>query len=1503
MRKKLFTFLLALVTSVGMSWATDPIVITTNTQQSSYIHSTVIITCDNDGDGDGFAIGGNTGYTATITNLGSSTISEIVLVPGYYKSNHPYVRANGAAPTTSSNDLITFTDVNSNSVTLSMSTTNNFQIKEVRVTLVGGGSTDQDVADAVIALINAIPNPVEYNATCYDAIALARALYDNLTDAQKALVSNYSTLTAAEAAYAALAPQPVSGDVLPGAFTINGDGDQINFSKANLQYAGSPATWKFAENQWSIIGAAQADDNRDLFGWGTGDAPNKVSSELSDYADYHEWGENMGEGWYTLSRDEWYYLFKTRDNASTLCGPAVVNGVSGIIILPDDWTLPGGMSFNPSATNFGANAYADEAWETMENAGAVFLPVAGYRYNGNINWVGQSGYYWSSSVASAGASAWCYRLTKDNVSREYYNLHYGMCVRLVKAVVKSDQEFADPVIALIEAIGTVEYTQVCKNRIDAARAAYDHLTDAQKALVINYSTLTNAEATYASLAPTPATDGSLPGAFTINGDGDQINFSKGNLQYVGSWQFAANQWDIIGAAQADDNRDLFGWGTGDAPNKVSMTLADYAEYHEWGTNMGDGWYTLSRDEWTYLFQTRTNAANLYAPANVNGVNGFVVLPDEWVQPYGTTFTPGVTNYGTNVYADAAWTSMEDAGAVFLPVAGYRYNGNVNWQGQSGFYWSSTVASEGASAWSWLISASDGARRDHYNLYYGMPVRLVKAVVKSDQEFADPVIALIEAIGSVEYTQDCKNRIDAARAAYDHLTDAQKALVINYSTLTNAETTYASLAPTPATDGSLSGAFTINANGDQIVFSKGNLQYHCTNHVWQFATNQYDIIGGDNANISDSYDGWIDLFGYGTGNNPTLVSTSYGDYSTFTDWGVNAISNGGNEANLWRTLTSTEWLYMFRLRPEAHNKYGAATVANVPGIIVLPDVYVGPAINTVRDAWVNNVISSSEWAAYEAAGAVFLPAAGYRSGTTMYNVGSEGFCWSSTPDPSDAEYSYKLCLSPISVIEPQGFGRRNEGISVRLIKAASAQDIADVVIALINAIPNPVAYNDECKDAIDAARAAYDALTDAQKDLVANYGVLTDAETAYAQLIPHPHGECGAQGNNLLWDLDPSTGVLTITGSGAMNDWAVYSNLPWYDNRSEITSVVLPSGITSIGTQAFRECTNLASINMTENYPAGLTAINQEAFFHTALTSVTIPESVVTIGRDAFFQNENITDVYCYADPNNLTWNDFWCDDFKNADHATDCHVKACALSIFEANWGGTPYNVKTSTGVNVTFVGDLPGDCPAPTPTNEQVPTNADPENPSYHYSTFFHSTQNYKLTNDGTQAFIADLSNNDLVLTEIANGTQVIPANTAVILRKTGSADPVVLTPTEENGVSVNPDDNSLEGVDDETAITSIDGLTATNCYVLSGTAQYGVGFYRILGSELKAHKAYVKYAGLQNNAPKRMRFIFNQEQTTTGVESVRSSVISSQKLIENGQLIIIKNGVKYNAQGQIVK
>ena len=86
---------------------------------------------------------------------------------------------------------------------------------------------------------------------------------------------------------------------------------------------------------------------------------------------------------------------------------------------------------------------------------------------------------------------------------------------------------------------------------------------------------------------------------------------------------------------------------------------------------------------------------------------------------------------------------------------------------------------------------------------------------------------------------------------------------------------------------------------KIDFAPANLQYHCTQHVWRFAEHSYDIIGSANANISDSYNGWIDLFGYGTSGvnySPTLHTTNNADYAsgdianTDNDWGVNEIQS-------------------------------------------------------------------------------------------------------------------------------------------------------------------------------------------------------------------------------------------------------------------------------------------------------------------------------------------------------------------------------------------------------------------------------------------------------------------------------------------------------------------------------------------------------------------------------------------------------------------------------------
>ena len=217
-----------------------------------------------------------------------------------------------------------------------------------------------------------------------------------------------------------------------------------------------------------------------------------------------------------------------------------------------------------------------------------------------------------------------------------------------------------------------------------------------------------------------------------------------------------------------------------------------------------------------------------------------------------------------------------------------------------------------------------------------------------------------------------------------------------------------------TPGKLPGEFTINADGRKVNFSQGNLQYQASTDTWCFAEHQYDMIGSGNANISDSYTGWIDLFGWGTGNNPTNSSDINSDYSTFTDWGANVISNGGNAANMWRTLTKDEWVYLF-----ANHTKGWSTVNGVNGYVIRPD-----GVNTAVAA----SYTDEEWAVEEAAGSVFLPAANSRGGTT-YNNGSWGDYWSSTPyNSNDAYYLYFAW----DQLNPSASSGRFGGRSVRLV---------------------------------------------------------------------------------------------------------------------------------------------------------------------------------------------------------------------------------------------------------------------------------------------------------------------------------------------------------------------------------------------------------------------------------------------------------------------------------------
>lgn len=192
------------------------------------------------------------------------------------------------------------------------------------------------------------------------------------------------------------------------------------------------------------------------------------------------------------------------------------------------------------------------------------------------------------------------------------------------------------------------------------------------------------------------------------------------------------------------------------------------------------------------------------------------------------------------------------------------------------------------------------------------------------------------------------------------------------------------------------------------------------------------------------------------------------------------------------------------------------------------------------------------------------------------------------------------------------------------------------------------------------------------------------------------------------------------------------------------------------------------------------------------------------------------------------------------------------------------------------------------------ITANVDPDHAGVYYSTHYNEMQKYQLP-AGTEAYVATVSGEDLNLTKVVNAGEVLPANTAVILKSTSAS--VVLTPTDAAAVTISAT-NDLHGVDSETAAPA-------NCYVLSGhstdNSVTGVGFYEFTGT-IPAHKAYLTISGGAAYAPKKLRFVFNNEQQTTGIDNA-AEALKSEKRIENGQLVIIKNGVRYNAQGQIVK
>lgn len=251
------------------------------------------------------------------------------------------------------------------------------------------------------------------------------------------------------------------------------------------------------------------------------------------------------------------------------------------------------------------------------------------------------------------------------------------------------------------------------------------------------------------------------------------------------------------------------------------------------------WRTLSKDEWTYLISTRDNASSLIGAATVAGVEGVIILNDSGELPQSMSqedFVPIASgwSYEDNVISKSFWDMYCKDKMLFLPAAGRR---------------------EGSS-------------------------------VKKNTEYDK---------WTINYWTSTTD-IDAPRYIKAFTLTL---MLTGSSTTVNITDNYQYGNSVRLAKNVTNGAFSVGPNVT-VEFAPGNLQYNCAHNIFRFAKNQYDCIRSNCLYTEDygdmgGYNGWMDLFGYGTSgyrNNPSNISTNISDYTVGDietdsnyDWGV------------------------------------------------------------------------------------------------------------------------------------------------------------------------------------------------------------------------------------------------------------------------------------------------------------------------------------------------------------------------------------------------------------------------------------------------------------------------------------------------------------------------------------------------------------------------------------------------------------------------------------------
>ena len=308
--------------------------------------------------------------------------------------------------------------------------------------------------------------------------------------------------------------------------------------------------------------------------------------------------------------------------------------------------------------------------------------------------------------------------------------------------------------------------------------------------------------------------------------------------------------------------------------------------------------------------------------------------------------------------------------------------------------------------------------------------------------------------------------------------SQKLIILNFFIMKKLFTFCLALCATTALWANFTPAAFSVAKGQYVYFSQGNLQCTLsTDTTWAFAENQYDIIGTDNVTEKWNQDieyqeGWgyskngegladkIDMFGWSANNTtaPWGICASHNpDYTLysgeFVDWGKNM-----GDGNTWRTLKETEGRYLLNERANATDLRGVVCIKlnddgskYTNGLVFLPDNWVCPegiTFTSNNTSYSDNTYTLEDWQKLEAAGAVLLPAAGYRfpmgdgEGESMNEVQGMARYWLAEPyyDSSMARGGFYMGFASSQPGYERNTYDRYFGYAVRLARDVHAVNI-------------------------------------------------------------------------------------------------------------------------------------------------------------------------------------------------------------------------------------------------------------------------------------------------------------------------------------------------------------------------------------------------------------------------------------------------------------------------------